>query len=77
MRDRLLERGINAEDGSDFEYQKLSSVSIPPTRVRIVPTRLKAMLEDKDPQVSQRVMKAIFQMKRLDIADLEKAYGGE
>ena len=34
------------------------------------------MMMDKDPERSQRVMKAMLQMKKLDIAGLEKAYRG-
>ena len=41
---------------------------------QIVPTALFRMLEDKDPEKSQRVMKAMLQMKKIDIAGLEKAY---
>ncbi len=32
------------------------------------------MLQDKDPERSQRVMKAMMQTKKLDIAGLEKAH---
>lgn len=42
---------------------------------QIVPTILDEMLQDKDPERSQRVMKAMLQMKKLDIAGLERAYG--
>ena len=41
---------------------------------QIVPTVLIELLQDKDPERSQRVMKAMLQMKKLDIAGLEKAY---
>jgi len=41
---------------------------------QVVPNVLIAMLQDKDPESSQRVMKAMLQMKKLDIAGLEKAY---
>jgi predicted 3-demethylubiquinone-9 3-methyltransferase (glyoxalase superfamily) len=41
---------------------------------QIVPTVLVKMLQDKDPERSQRVMQAMLQMKKLDIAGLEKAY---
>ena len=41
---------------------------------QIVPTVLDEMLQDKDAQRSQRVMKAMLQMKKLDIARLEEAY---
>lgn len=41
---------------------------------QIVPTILIEMLQDKDAQRSQRVMKAMLQMKKLDVAALEAAY---
>ena len=44
---------------------------------QIVPTVLSEMLTDKDPKRSQRVMKAMLQMKKIDIPTLEKAYDGK
>jgi predicted 3-demethylubiquinone-9 3-methyltransferase (glyoxalase superfamily) len=41
---------------------------------QIVPTVLGEMLQDKDPQRSERVMKALLQMKKLDIKGLKQAY---
>jgi len=41
---------------------------------QIVPKALGEMLRDKDPAKSQRVMKAMMQMKKLDIARLKAAY---
>ena len=41
---------------------------------QIVPKALVDMLRDKDPVRSQRVMKAMFQMKKIDIAGLKQAY---
>jgi predicted 3-demethylubiquinone-9 3-methyltransferase (glyoxalase superfamily) len=41
---------------------------------QIVPTVLVETLQDKDPVRSQRVMKAMLQMKKLDITDLKRAY---
>ena len=41
---------------------------------QIVPTVLIEMLQDKDAERSQRVMRAMLQMKKLDIARLEAAY---
>jgi predicted 3-demethylubiquinone-9 3-methyltransferase (glyoxalase superfamily) len=41
---------------------------------QIVPTILGEMLKDKDPEKSKRVMKAMLQMKKLDIAGLKQAY---
>jgi predicted 3-demethylubiquinone-9 3-methyltransferase (glyoxalase superfamily) len=41
---------------------------------QIVPTVLSKLLSDKDAKKSQRVMQAMLQMKKIDIAGLEKAY---
>jgi len=41
---------------------------------QIVPTALSRLLSDKDPKKSQRVMQAILQMKKIVIADLQRAY---
>jgi len=43
---------------------------------QIVPPVLGKMLQDKDPQKAQRVMQAMMQMKKIDIAKLEEAYKG-
>ena len=42
---------------------------------QIVPTVLPKLLQDKDAAKSQRVMKAMLQMKKIDINRLKKAYG--
>jgi predicted 3-demethylubiquinone-9 3-methyltransferase (glyoxalase superfamily) len=41
---------------------------------QIVPTVLSKYLSDKDSKKSQKVMQAVLQMKKLDIAGLEKVY---
>jgi predicted 3-demethylubiquinone-9 3-methyltransferase (glyoxalase superfamily) len=41
---------------------------------QIIPTVLTDLLQDKDPGKSQRVMKAMLQMTKIDIAGLQKAY---
>jgi predicted 3-demethylubiquinone-9 3-methyltransferase (glyoxalase superfamily) len=41
---------------------------------QIVPTVLGEMMQGKDPEKSERVMKAMLQMKKLDIKSLEQAY---
>lgn len=41
---------------------------------QIVPTILIKMLKDKDSEKSQKVMKAMLQMHKLDITTLKKAY---
>jgi predicted 3-demethylubiquinone-9 3-methyltransferase (glyoxalase superfamily) len=43
---------------------------------QIIPTILPEMLTDTDAEKSQRVMKEVFKMKKLDIATLERAYNG-
>jgi predicted 3-demethylubiquinone-9 3-methyltransferase (glyoxalase superfamily) len=42
---------------------------------QIVPTVLSDMMQDKDPEKTNRVMEAVLQMKKLDIARLQEAYG--
>jgi predicted 3-demethylubiquinone-9 3-methyltransferase (glyoxalase superfamily) len=44
---------------------------------QVVPTILVKMLQDKDSSKSERVMKAMLQMQKLDISTLKKAYQGE
>ena len=44
---------------------------------QVVPTILTELLKDKDPVKSQRVMKAMLQMKKIDIATLKQAYEGQ
>jgi predicted 3-demethylubiquinone-9 3-methyltransferase (glyoxalase superfamily) len=41
---------------------------------QIVPTALAKMLQDKDPENSQRVMRAMLQMNKIDIKRLREAY---
>ena len=41
---------------------------------QVVPTALDRLLQDPDEAKSQRVMKAMLDMTRLDIAELERAY---
>jgi predicted 3-demethylubiquinone-9 3-methyltransferase (glyoxalase superfamily) len=41
---------------------------------QIVPTALGEMLSDPDPAKAQRVMQAMLQMKKIDIAKLKQAY---
>ncbi len=44
---------------------------------QVVPTVSIEMMKDKDPEKSGRVMKAILQMKKIDIETLKRAYDGE
>ena len=41
---------------------------------QIVPTVLAEMMQDKDPEKTNRVMQAILQMKKIDIEGLKMAY---
>ena len=41
---------------------------------QIVPRQLGEMLQDKDPAKAKRVMEAMLQMKKIDIAGLKQAY---
>jgi predicted 3-demethylubiquinone-9 3-methyltransferase (glyoxalase superfamily) len=43
---------------------------------QIVPTALPELLSDPDPEKSQRVMQAMLKMKKIEIADLERAAVG-
>jgi len=44
---------------------------------QVVPTALVEMMKDSDTEKAGRVMDAMLQMKKLDIAELERAYEGE
>ena len=44
---------------------------------QIVPTILAELMQDKDPEKSQRVMNAMMQMDKLDIQKLKEAYDGK
>ena len=43
---------------------------------QVTPTTLIELLHDPDPQKSKRVMEAMMKMKKIDIAELKKAYEG-
>jgi predicted 3-demethylubiquinone-9 3-methyltransferase (glyoxalase superfamily) len=43
---------------------------------QIIPTVLGKLLQDKDPKKANRVMEAMLQMVKLDIAGLHRAYDG-
>lgn len=44
---------------------------------QIVPTAMGKLMSGKDPKKSQRAMQAMMKMKKLDIAELERAYDGK
>ena len=66
--DKLLEGGQPSQCGWLKDQYGLSW--------QIVPNVLMEMLQDKDPQKSQRVMAAMMKMIKLDIPTLQKAYDG-
>ena len=41
---------------------------------QVIPKALGQMLQDKDPKKAQRVMQAMLQMSKIDIAGLKRAY---
>ena len=43
---------------------------------QVVPTILGKLMQDKDPEKSKRVMKAMLQMDKIDIERLKQAYDG-
>lgn len=44
---------------------------------QIIPKRLIELMEDPDPEKAGRVQDAIMEMKKIVVADLEKAYNGK
>ena len=44
---------------------------------QIVPSSIEELISEEDPARKDRVLKAVWQMQKLDIATLEKAYRGE
>ena len=44
---------------------------------QVVPIILTEMIQDKDPVKAKRVMEAMLQMKKIDIAELQRAYDQE
>lgn len=44
---------------------------------QIVPTFLGKMMQDKDEEKTKRVMKAVLEMKKIDIAKLQAVYDGK
>lgn len=79
----------NTQEEIDNYWEKLSSGGDKKAQVcgwlkdkfglswQIVPVALPEMLSDPDTEKSQRVMKVMLQMKKLDIATLEDAFSNE
>jgi predicted 3-demethylubiquinone-9 3-methyltransferase (glyoxalase superfamily) len=72
----------------DYYWEKLSAGGDPKVQQcgwlkdkfglswQVVPTALIEMLQDPDPQKSQRTMQAMLQMKKIEIDKLRRAYAG-
>jgi predicted 3-demethylubiquinone-9 3-methyltransferase (glyoxalase superfamily) len=67
MWEKLSERGQKVQCGWLKDKYGLSW--------QVVPTILGKMMSDPDPARAQRVMQAMLRMKKLEISELEKAYG--
>ena len=75
----------NTQEEVDYYWEKLSEGGDEKAQMcgwlkdkfglswQIVPTALPEMLNDPDPKKSQPVMKAMLQMKKIDIATLQRA----
>lgn len=73
----------------DFYWEKLTQGGDPKAQVcgwlkdkfgvswQVVPEQLSRMFQDKDQEKTNRVMKVMLQMKKLDLQQLEDAYNGE
>ncbi|HET6488354.1 MAG TPA: VOC family protein [Syntrophales bacterium] len=78
-----------SQDEVDYYWEKLSRDGDPKAQQcgwlkdkyglswQIVPTVLVKLLTDPDPETSRRAMKAMLQMKKLDIETLEQAAAGK
>lgn len=80
---------INCEDQKEIDYYWESLSAVPESEVcgwlkdkfgvswQINPKRLDEMIKSSDKEASKRAMDAMLKMKKLDIAELEKAYEGK
>jgi predicted 3-demethylubiquinone-9 3-methyltransferase (glyoxalase superfamily) len=83
-----LEVHCKSQDEIDYYWEKLSAGGDPKAQVcgwlkdkygvswQVVPTLLTEMLTDEKSPKSQRAFEAMLQMKKLDIAALQRAYEG-
>ena len=77
-----------SQEQVDYYWEKLSAGGDPKAQQcgclkdkfglswQVVPVVLPALLANKDPAKADRVMKALLQMKKLDIAALQRAQAG-
>ena len=81
-----LQIGCETQDEVDYYWEKLSAVGDPDAQQcgwvkdkfglswQIVPNALPEMMGHPDPEKSQRAMTAMLGMKKLNIAELERAF---
>ena len=79
----------DSQDEIDYYWEKLSQGGDPKAQQcgwlkdkyrlswQVVPKRLTEMLKDHESPEAQRAMEAMLRMKKIDIAELERAYAGE
>ena len=79
---------IDCEDQKEVDYYWEALSAVPESEVcgwckdkfgvswQINPTRLDEMIKSEDKKAAKRAMDAMLKMKKLDIAELEKAYKG-
>jgi predicted 3-demethylubiquinone-9 3-methyltransferase (glyoxalase superfamily) len=84
-----LEVHCETQDEIDYYWDKLSAGGDPKAQVcgwlkdryglswQVVPTFLTDLVADEKSEKSQRTFEAMLQMKKLDIAALERAYEGD
>ena len=80
---------INCENQKEVDYYWEALSAVPESEIcgwckdkfgvswQINPTRLDEMIKSSDTKAAKRAMDAMMEMKKLDIAALEKAYNGE
>jgi predicted 3-demethylubiquinone-9 3-methyltransferase (glyoxalase superfamily) len=79
----------DSQDEIDYYWEKLSQGGDPKSQQcgwlkdkyrlswQVVPKRLTEMLKDHESPQAQRAFEAMLRMKKIDIAELERAYTGE
>jgi predicted 3-demethylubiquinone-9 3-methyltransferase (glyoxalase superfamily) len=84
-----LQVNCETQDEIDFYWNKLSSGGDPKAQQcgwlkdryglswQIVPTIIPELFKDHESSTAQRAMEAMLKMKKLDIAELERAAGKE
>jgi len=78
-----------SQEEVDYYWEKLSAGGDPGAQVcgwlkdrfglswQVIPTELEEMFKDESSPGAQRAMEAMLKMKKLDIAELRRAYAGE